>query len=96
MHKDQSRVKWVQSTTHVPTSSLCKLINTVWSTFEQVKNVLLNSQGFYQAVGVDDSLCIVSLVGQRDGLVEESIGSMQLPPHHTELEHNTHTNVTQT
>lgn len=54
------------------------------------KKISFYHQGFYQAVGVDDCLCIARLVGQRNCLVKESIGSMQLPPHYTELGQKTH------
>lgn len=39
----------------------------------------------YQAVGVDDCLCVVGLMSQSDGLMQIAICCLQLIPHHTEL-----------
>lgn len=39
----------------------------------------------YQAICVDDGLGVIGLMSQSYSLMQETIGCVQLVPHHTEL-----------
>lgn len=53
---------------------------------------LFSCKGLYHVVGVYDGLCVVGLVSQSDGQVQNLVRCHQLPPHDTQLKsQNTHT-----